>query len=308
LDAEVISAIFRREITNFQDPRIAALNPDRNLPDREIIPVHRADGSGTTSVFTTWLADEDETWASTLGAGTEVAWPAGTVGGPGNEGVATNITQNPGGIGYVNQSYAMVLELPQATVVNADGNPVYPTPEATTAALSELMIPDDFQFDILGVGGEGYPIAGTVWNFYWECGYAPQTAAQLRDFWSWAVREGDEAALALGYIPLDAALKQRVLAAITRIGSGDRARTGGSGDGHERCDGRGAGTPPLAAWQVARPVRRPAVQGRGHHQRGVRAGAARFHDHPDHRGRVADLRQGRARLLHRHRMDRRADP
>lgn len=234
LDAEVISAIFRREITNFQDPRIAALNPDRNLPDREIIPVHRADGSGTTSVFTTWLADEDETWASTLGAGTEVAWPAGTVGGPGNEGVATNITQNPGGIGYVNQSYAMVLELPQATVVNADGNPVYPTPEATTAALSELMIPDDFQFDILGVGGEGYPIAGTVWNFYWECGYAPQTAAQLRDFWSWAVREGDEAALALGYIPLDAALKQRVLAAINRIGSGDPARTGGSGDGHER--------------------------------------------------------------------------
>lgn len=234
LDAEVISAIFRREITHYQDPRIAALNPGRDLPDQEIIPVHRSDGSGTTSVFTTWLADEDETWASTLGAGTEVAWPAGTVGGPGNEGVAANITQNPGGLGYLNQSYAMVLDLPQAAVVNADGNPVYPTLAATTAALSEVEIPDDFQFDILGVGGDGYPIAGTVWNFYWECGYTPQTAAQLREFWSWAVRDGDEAALALGYTPLDADLKQRVLAAIDRIGSQDPARTGGTGGGHNR--------------------------------------------------------------------------
>ncbi|QSB15141.1 phosphate ABC transporter substrate-binding protein PstS [Natronosporangium hydrolyticum] len=227
LDAAAISGIFRRTITNFQDAQIRQLNPDRELPDREIIPVHRSDGSGTTSVFTTWLTDEDQTWADDLGAGIEVAWPAGTVGGPGNEGVTANIAQNPGGIGYVNQSYAEVLDLPRATVVNADGNPAYPDEETVTAGLAELSIPDDFQFDILGIGGEGYPIVGTVWNFYWECGYAGDTAADLREFWRWAIEHGDEAVVELGYAPLDPELKQRVLAAIDRIGVRDAPTDGG---------------------------------------------------------------------------------
>ena len=108
-------------------------------------------------------------------------------------------------------------------MVNADGNPVYPTLAATSAALEDLRIPDDFQFDILGVGGDGYPIAGTVWNFFWECGYDGTTAAHLREFWSWAVRNGDEAALELGYAPLGPAMKERVLAAIQRIGHLDPA-------------------------------------------------------------------------------------
>jgi phosphate transport system substrate-binding protein len=222
LDAATISGIFRREIIRYDDPAIAELNPDRDLPSREIIAVHRSDGSGTTSVFTTWLADEDETWAEELGAGVEVAWPAGTVGGPGNEGVTANIRQSPGGLGYVNQSFAMVLEMPQARVVNADGNPVYPTAETTIAGLAELDIPDSFQFDILGIGGEGYPILGTVWNFFWECGYDADTAEQLRTFWRWTVADGDEAAVELGYTPLSPELKERVLAAIDRIGIQDR--------------------------------------------------------------------------------------
>lgn len=229
LDAETISGIFRREITNYQDQRIAALNPDRDLPDREIIPVHRSDGSGTTSVFTTWLSDEDPTWADEMGAGLEVDWPGGTIGGPGNEGVAANIEQNPGGVGYVNQSYAQVLDLPQAQVVNADGNAVSPTADAVTAGLSGLDIPEDYQFDILGVGGDGYPIAGTVWNFYWECGYGEDTARHLREFWSWALRHGDEAIVDLGYAPLDPALKERVLSELDRIRAGDGAQAHASG-------------------------------------------------------------------------------
>jgi phosphate transport system substrate-binding protein len=227
LDASAISGIFRREITNYRDPAIVALNPDRHLPDREIIPVHRSDGSGTTSVFTTWLAEEDPVWERELGAGIEVAWPAGTVGGPGNEGVTANIKQNPGGLGYVNQSYARVLDLPQAAVVNADGYAAYPTYEAVTAGLADLDIPDSFQFDILGIGGEGYPIAGTVWNFYWECGYTGDTARDLREFWTWALRHGDEAVIDLGYAPLDADLKQRVLAELDRIGVRDAPAAGG---------------------------------------------------------------------------------
>lgn len=221
LDAQTISAIFRREVTRYDDPAIAELNPDRDLPAREIIPVHRSDGSGTTSVFTTWLSDEDPVWADEIGSGVEVAWPSGTVGGPGNEGVTANIEQSPGGMGYVNQSYAMVLDMPQARVVNADGAAVYPTPEAALEGVADLEIPDGFQFDILGVGGEGYPILGTVWNFFWECGYTGSTAEQLKTFWRWTMREGDTAAVELGYVPLDPKLKERVLSAIDRIGAQD---------------------------------------------------------------------------------------
>jgi phosphate transport system substrate-binding protein len=219
LDAKAISDIFRREITSFSDPYLQDLNPDMDLPDLDIIPVHRSDGSGTTSVFTTWLEDEVQEWADELGSGTEVQWPAGTVGGQGNEGVTAGIVQNPGGLGYVNQAYALENDLPQARVVNSDGNAVYPTLEATTEAIEGLDIPDTFQFDILGVGGDGYPITGTVWNFFYTCGYDENAEAMLKDFWLWATQtqEADQIALELGYAPLGASLKERVAATLERI-------------------------------------------------------------------------------------------
>lgn len=219
LDAEVLSAIYRREVTNFSDERIQALNPDWDLPDQDIIPVHRSDGSGTTSVFTTWLEDEDEPWAEDYGSGTEVSWARGTLGGDGNEGVSAMIEQNPGGLGYVNQSYATVLDMAQARVVNSDGNAVEPTVEATTEAIEGIDIPDSFQFDVLGVGGDGYPITGTVWNFFYTCGYDRRTAELLKDFWTWTTQtaEGDELALRLAYAPLGETMKQRVLEALERI-------------------------------------------------------------------------------------------
>jgi phosphate transport system substrate-binding protein len=219
LDAGTIAAIFQREITRYDDPAIAALNPDRDLPGTQIIPVHRSDGSGTTSVFTTYLDHTADNW--TLGSGTEVQWPADTIGGQGNEGVTQGIQQNPGGIGYVNQAYAIVEDLPTARVINADGNAVPPTIEATTAAIEGLEIPDGFQFDILDVGGDGYPIAGTNWIFVWECGYDDTTAEILRDFWTWATQsdQADEQAASLGYAPLGASLKERVAQAIDRINS-----------------------------------------------------------------------------------------
>jgi phosphate transport system substrate-binding protein len=217
LDANSIADIFERRITNFSDPAIAELNPDLDLPDLDIIPVHRSDGSGTTSVFTKYLDADSDTW--TLGEGSEVQWPSGTVGGEGNEGVSAGIEQNQGGIGYVNQAYALELGLLTADVINADGNAIEPSLEATTAALNALDIPEDFRFDILGVGGDGYPIAGTNWIFAWECGYEAETEALLKDFWTWAVEDGDDLALELGYAPLAEELKPDVLAAIERINS-----------------------------------------------------------------------------------------
>jgi phosphate transport system substrate-binding protein len=217
LTGNVIADIFERRITRWDDPAIAELNPDLDLPDKDLIPVHRSDGSGTTSVFTKYLDADTETW--TLGEGTEVQWPSGTVGGEGNEGVSAGIAQNDGGIGYINQAYALELELQTASVVNADGNAVEPTLEATTAALDTVDVPDDFRFDILGVGGDGYPIAGTNWIFAWECGYDDGTAQLLQDFWTWAVEEGDDHAIDLGYAPLSEGLKPQVLTAIERINS-----------------------------------------------------------------------------------------
>jgi phosphate transport system substrate-binding protein len=234
LSAEVIADIFQRNITTYDDPAIAELNPERDLPDVEIIPVHRSDGSGTTSVFTTYLewaagdgsgdkpaGTEASNW--TLGSGTEVQWPAGTIGGQGNEGVTAGTQQNPGGLGYVNQAYAIVNDLPTARIVNSDGNAVKATLEATTEALEVLTVPDNFQFDILGVGGDGFPIVGANWIFTWECGYEATTADMLVDYWTWATQtdQATELARELGYAPLGSGLRARVLDAIQRTGSED---------------------------------------------------------------------------------------
>ncbi len=221
LSGEVVADIFERRITNFSDQAIAALNPGRDLPDQEMTVVHRSDGSGTTSVFTTYLENDTSTWS--LGSGTEVQWPAETVGGQGNEGVTAGIQQNPGGIGYVNQAYAIINQLPTAQIINSDGNPVKATLEATSEALEVLEIPDTFQFDITGVGGDGYPIVGAVWNFTWECGYEGNTAGILKDYWAWAVSDPAAilAAEELGYAPLGEGLRTRVLEAIARTGSLD---------------------------------------------------------------------------------------
>jgi phosphate transport system substrate-binding protein len=218
LDGTTIADIFERRITRYDDPQIAALNPGRDLPDADIIPVHRSDGSGTTSVFTTYLDQDDSVEGWTLGNGTEVQWPAGTIGGQGNEGVAAAIQQNPGGLGYLNQAYVLEQDFPQAQIINADGTPVTATLEATTAGAEVADIPDDFQFDILDIGGEGFPITGTAWVFAWECGYDDATAALLKDFWTYALSdEGAAIAEELGYAPVGAGLRDRVLAAVDRI-------------------------------------------------------------------------------------------
>lgn len=222
LDPETIALIYDGQITNYADPRIAALNPDWDLPDQDITPVHRSDGSGTTNVFTLYLADEVPMWADKYGAGTEVDWAAGTLGGDGNEGVSAAVMHEPGALGYLNQSYALVQGMAQAEIINADGNPVYPTLAATSAGLDGLEIPNNFQFSILGIGGEGYPITGAVWNFFYECGYSKDKAELLRDFWSWAIADGDSYATELGYAPLGPAVKDRVLAELDRIGASDR--------------------------------------------------------------------------------------
>lgn len=221
LTADVIARIFDRQITHYDDEAIAGLNPDRQLPDTEIRPVHRSDGSGTTFVFTHYLTHEVPFWAEKYAEGTDIQWHEDTLGGDGNEGVTQGVVDNPGGLGYVNQSYALQNDLAVARVVNEDGEAVEPTLEATTAASEEAEIPENFQFTIDDIGGRGYPIAGTNFILAYECGYDDDTARIVKDFWTWAVTDENAAdlAVALGYAPMGRALQNRVVEEIQRVDS-----------------------------------------------------------------------------------------
>jgi phosphate transport system substrate-binding protein len=220
LSGPVLADIFLGNITSWDDPAIADLNPGVDLPSEDIIVAHRSDGSGTTSIFTTYLSDVSEQWASEVGNGKEVEWPApNSVGGEKNDGVAAQIQQNPGAVGYIELSYAITNNIPVADMVNKDGNAITPTLASTAAAADGITIPDDLRFNILGVGGEGYPIAGATWVLAWTCGYDDNTAAMLKDYLTWTLTEGDALAEELLYSPLPDSLQARALEKVAMINS-----------------------------------------------------------------------------------------
>jgi phosphate transport system substrate-binding protein len=223
LDGETIAGIFATEIETWNDPAIQELNPDVDLPDTTLIPVHRSDGSGTTAVFTTYLEDESDMWADEYGSGTEVNWAAGTIGGNGNEGVAAETQQQPGAVGYLSYAYAVENDIPVTAVVNADGNVIEPSLESISAGPEAIIddVPEDFRFDILGVGDEGFPIVGTHWVLAWECGYDDDVANSLQEFFTWAVTDGDSNAEELFYAPVSGQFEERVLEQIERINSAE---------------------------------------------------------------------------------------
>lgn len=219
LDAATIADIFSGKITNINDPAIAELNPDVELPDQELTVTVRADGSGTTSIFTTYLSDEDEDWADEYGAGDEIDWFGGQVAGEQNDGVAAAIAQQPGGIGYVSLEFAVQQNLPFASVVNADGTAVEPSTDSVGRAVEGLDLPDDLRFNVLGVGGEGYPIAGATWVLAYTCGYEEAKAEALKAYLTWALEEGDSFASDLGYAPLADSTQALSLEKIEQINS-----------------------------------------------------------------------------------------
>lgn len=165
LTPDVATDIFLGEITNWSDPALQDINPDVQLPDSEITVVHRSDGSGTTDIFSSYLASVSDQWESEVGAGRALSWPTG-VGAEGNEGVAGQISQTPNSIGYVELAYATENDIPYAMLENQAGEFVEPSLETARAAVAGADIPDDLRITISETNPSGenaYPITGLTW-------------------------------------------------------------------------------------------------------------------------------------------------
>jgi phosphate transport system substrate-binding protein len=206
LSGTTLGDIFLGKITKWNDPRIAALNAGVQLPAKDILVVHRSDGSGTTFIFTDYLAAVSPAWASGPGKGKEVRWPVG-LGGKGNEGVAGQVRQIAGSIGYVELAYARQNKLSYAEMQNASGAYVAPTIEAITeaaaAAAKTLGKDTDYRVSIVNAPGKkAYPIASFTWVLVYEKMPNAAKAKKLADFLKYAWTDGQKAAAALDYAPL----------------------------------------------------------------------------------------------------------
>ena len=215
LDGNALADIFLGKITKWNDPRIAALNVGVKLPGSDILVVHRSDGSGTSYVFTDYLASVSAAWAAKPGKGKEVQWPVG-LGGKGNEGVAGQVKQLPGSIGYVELAYAKQNKLAYADIRNAQGQFVTPTIAAVTAAaagaVAKLPATTDYRVSIVNATGKGaYPISSFTWLLVYRNQTDAAKAKKLTDFLKWALTDGEKSAATLDYAPLPAAMAKQLI-------------------------------------------------------------------------------------------------
>lgn len=210
-DDATLAGIYLGEITKWNDPKIAAVNPGVTLPDTAVIVVHRSDGSGTSFIFTDYLSVVSKDWATKVGKSTSVNWPAG-VGGKGSEGVSGQVKQLPGAIGYVELAYAVQNKLPVAELKNASGKFVAPSPESVSKAMDTATIPDDFRFSMVNAPGEGsYPIAGASWVLLYQKQSDAKKGKILVNFLKWCVTEGQKTSPQLDYAALPDSVQQREL-------------------------------------------------------------------------------------------------
>lgn len=223
LNGDIIAGIYLGQINRWDDAKIKALNPDLNLPSRPIIVAHRSDGSGTTYIFTDYLAKVSDTWKEKVGTATAVEWPKG-LGGKGNPGVADVVKKTVGSIGYVESAYATVNKLPYATLINKAGKEVKPTSEAVEAAAAEQLktLPANMKVSITdSADPAAYPIAGfTYLLVYEDLSYLKdkELAKAMVKYIDWAVTDGQEVAVReLGYSKLPKEVSEKVDAVVKTI-------------------------------------------------------------------------------------------
>ncbi|MGC1463571.1 MAG: phosphate ABC transporter substrate-binding protein PstS [Terracidiphilus sp.] len=212
---DVIADIFLGKITTWADPRIAKDNPGAKLPDQKIIVVHRAEGSGTTFIWTDYLSKVSKDWSDGPGKGTSISWPVG-VGGKGNEGVAGLIRQLPGSIGYIELIYALQNHINFGAVKNASGSYIKATIQGVTdAADSVKNMPADYRISITNApGASAYPISSFTYLLIPAQPVNPANQKTLKDMLSWMVNSGEGEVSSLSYAPLPPSLAQKVLKTI----------------------------------------------------------------------------------------------
>lgn len=207
LNGQVLGDIYLAKITRWNDPAIKALNPTLALPDVAITPVRRADGSGTTFIFTNYLSKVNPQWKARIGEGTAVNWPVGA-GGKGNEGVAAFVERLPNSIGYLEYAYVKQNKMTYALMQNAAGNFVAPDAAAFKAAAAGADWSKSF-YQILTdkPGKDSWPITGATFILMHKVQDKPAQGATTLKFFDWAYQHGDKEADALDYVPLPASVK-----------------------------------------------------------------------------------------------------
>ena len=215
---EALAGIFLGKITNWNDPALAKVNPGVNFPNQPIIVIYRSDGSGTTFIFSDYLSKVSKDWSNIVGKGTSVKWPIG-MGGKGNEGVAGQVRQLQGSIGYVELIYAVQNKITYGSVRNAAGNFVTATLDGVTeAAASAKTMPADFRVSITNAPGKtAYPISSFTWLLIPTPAKDPKKGKIIADFLNWMVTDGQKMTSQLSYAPLPESVVEKVKAAIKQI-------------------------------------------------------------------------------------------
>jgi phosphate transport system substrate-binding protein len=215
---EALAGIFLGKISKWNDKAISAANPGVNLPDKDIIVVHRSDGSGTSFIWTDYLSKVSPEWKSQVGADTSVKWPVG-MGGKGNEGVAGFVRQLPGSIGYVELIYAVQNKITYGRVRNSSGNFVKASLEGVTAAAASApKMPADFRVSITNAPGkDAYPISSFTWLLIPAQSKDAAKGKILADFLNWMVGDGQKMTSALSYAPLPDNVVAKVKDAIKQV-------------------------------------------------------------------------------------------
>jgi phosphate transport system substrate-binding protein len=225
LDGPTLAKIFLGEVKTWDDPAIRKLNPQAKLPSDAIVIVHRSDGSGTTFIFTDYLSKASPDWKSNVGANTAVEWPAG-IGAKGNEGVANNVAQTRGSIGYVEYAYAKQNKLTFTQMVNRDGKPVAPDAAAFQAAAANANWVGTPGFSVILTdepGAQSWPIAGATFILSPRQPPDAEAAAEALKFFAWAYANGSQMAEALDYV----AMPGSVVTAIKKMWANEIKDAGG---------------------------------------------------------------------------------
>jgi phosphate transport system substrate-binding protein len=217
LDGDTLARIFLGDIKSWDDPAIAKLNPSAKLAKQAIVVVHRSDGSGTTFIWTDYLSKVSADWKSKVGANTSVEWPVG-IGAKGNEGVANNVANTRGAIGYVEYAYAKQNKMASVSMINKDGKAVEPSAAAFQAAAANAdWEKADHYYVILTdqPGATSWPIAGATFILIHTQPQDSAAATEALKFFAWAYKKGDKMAEELDYVPMP----DKVVTAIQKMWS-----------------------------------------------------------------------------------------